>query len=102
MNSATWSPISDYAIIGNCRTAALVSCRGSIDWCCFPKFDSESYFSRLLDPMGGHFALAPFRPARTAQAYIEGTNVVETRFATETGTAILTDLISVKEPQTHP
>lgn len=93
--------IADYGVIGNCRTAALISKAGSVDWCCFPKFDSPSQFARLLDPAGGHFSLTPTTSFQSRQAYREGTNVLTTRFVTERGTSILSDLMSVKNPETH-
>lgn len=89
--------ISDYALIGNCRTAALVSKQGSIDWACFPKFDSPSYFARLLDRDGGHFSIAPNGSFRSEQNYVDRTNVLETRFTTETGVATLTDCFTVRD-----
>ncbi|MEW6057464.1 MAG: glycoside hydrolase family 15 protein [Bdellovibrionota bacterium] len=101
MSAPTWNKISDYAMIGNCRTAALISNHGSIDWCCFPKFDSPSYFTRLLDPSGGHFALTPTDSFQSRQAYLEDTNVVQTRFTSKTGSASLTDLFPVKDPKTQ-
>jgi GH15 family glucan-1,4-alpha-glucosidase len=90
------SRISEYSLIGNCRTAALISQSGSVDWCCFPRFDSPSYFARLLDPNGGHFSIMPAGPCESRQEYLDGTNVLQTRFSTGTGAALLTDLFSVK------
>jgi glucose-6-phosphate 1-dehydrogenase len=50
-------PIGDYALLSDCRSAALVSRAGSVDWLCFPRFDSLAVFARILDPDGGHFAI---------------------------------------------
>ena len=52
-------PISDYALLSDCRSAALVSRAGSVDWLCFPRFDAPAVFSRILDSDGGHFAIQP-------------------------------------------
>src|SRR5688500_9937136 len=86
--------IQDYAVIGNGRSAALVSRDGSIDWLCWPRFDSPSLFGWLLDrPLGGSWRVAPAAPARAARRYIDATNVLETRFHTASGVAILTDFM---------
>ena len=87
--------IHDYAAIGDCRTAALVSRDGSIDWLCWPRFDSPSIFGALLDERAGCWGIAPGSPCAIERRYVEGTNVLETRFTTERGSAVLTDLMPV-------
>src|SRR5229473_3911756 len=78
--------IRDYAIIGDCRSAALVSRFGSIDWLCWPRFDSSSCFAAILDPTrGGRWRIAPAQPFRSQRKYLEGSNVLETVFETQTG-----------------
>jgi len=90
------SLIQDYGIIGNGRSAALVGVSGSIDWLCWPRFDSPSLFAAVLDPArGGHFLIGPPEPYRVTRAYAEDTNVLVTTFETNTGTARLTDLMPV-------
>ena len=84
--------ISDYGLIGNGLTAALVGTNGSIDWCCFPRFDSPSIFAGILDPeRGGHFSIAPDRVAATTQRYLPNTNVLETQFETAEGACAVVD-----------
>lgn len=76
--------IYDYGVIGNQRTAALVSRTGSIDWACFPRYDSPSVFARILDRQrGGHFRAAPVESGRTHQQYVVGTNILTTFFELE-------------------
>lgn len=102
MKNSIPSQISSYGVIGNCRTAALVSDQGSIDWCCFPKFDSPSHFAKLLDPKAGHFSITPIGSFQSTQTYIEGTNILQTRFENSHGSSILTDFFSVKSEGVHP
>jgi GH15 family glucan-1,4-alpha-glucosidase len=90
------SLIQDYGIIGNGRSAALVGTSGSIDWLCWPRFDSPSLFAALLDhARGGYFLIAPPEPYSARRAYAEDTNVLVTTFDTDGGTARLTDLMPV-------
>lgn len=90
--------ISDYAIIGDCRTAALVSRQGSIDWLCLPDFNSSSVFAAILDPCaGGCFRISPRDLKHTERRYLPRTAVLETTFTTETGQLRLTDFVPITE-----
>ncbi len=91
----TAARIADYALIGDCRTAALISRDGSIDWLCLPDFSSPSVFARLLDADGGRFSVSPTQPFTTTRRYIEGTAVLETTFRTSTGSARILDCLPV-------
>jgi GH15 family glucan-1,4-alpha-glucosidase len=92
--------IKDYAVIGNGRSAALVSRFGSIDWLCWPRFDSGSIFAAILDPnAGGHWRIQPQGEADIARRYVENTNVLETCFQTPAGTVSLTDFMPVAAEQ---
>lgn len=89
--------LSDYAVIGNMRTVALVSRYGSIDWACFPRFDSHSLFGRLLDhTIGGHFEVRPVGEYESNQRYEEGTNVLVTDFSTSGGRLELLDFMPIE------
>ncbi|HSC56161.1 MAG TPA: glycoside hydrolase family 15 protein [Nitrospira sp.] len=91
-----YPPIHDYALVGDCRTGALVSSRGSIDWLCLPRFDSPSCFNRLLDwEHGGYWEVQPTGFFRTKRAYQDHTAVLVTEFETIDGRAQLTDLMPV-------
>ncbi len=94
--------IEDYALIGDMRTAALVSNRGSIDWLCLPRFDSPSCFSALLGDVGSsRFAIAPVdTKATVTRAYRDGSLVLDTTFTCSAGTVVLTDYMAVDRP--HP
>jgi GH15 family glucan-1,4-alpha-glucosidase len=90
-------PISDYGMIGDMRTAALIGLDGSIDWCCLPRFDSGSVFAALLDSeRGGTWAIHPEGRWTSTQRYLPRTNILETTFRTVEGaTVTLTDFMPV-------
>jgi alpha,alpha-trehalase len=88
-------PIGDYALLSDCRSAALVSRDGSVDWLCFPRFDGPSVFCRLLDPAGGRFVIRPAGEFQASRRYLDKTMVLETTFTTADGTAVLTDALAV-------
>ncbi|MEM0154451.1 MAG: glycoside hydrolase family 15 protein [Methanothrix sp.] len=74
----------EYGIIGNCATAALVHCDSSIDWLCFPRFDSPSVFARILDEnKGGYFKITPNGKFETSQEYVKDSNVIVTHFTSD-------------------
>jgi hypothetical protein len=87
-------PIGDYALLSDCRTAALVSRAGSVEWLCFPRFDGPSVFARLLDDEGGHFSVR-VAGATASRRYLPGTMTLETTFRTAAGTAVLVDAMAV-------
>lgn len=88
-------PIADYALLSDCRSAALVSRAGSVDWLCFPRFDGPSVFARLLDEDGGHWSIRPVETSRISRRYLERTMVLETMFHTSTGRAMLVDALVI-------
>ncbi|MEN8232144.1 MAG: glycoside hydrolase family 15 protein [Thermodesulfobacteriota bacterium] len=91
-----YKKISDYGIIGNLQTIALVALDGSIDWLCFPHIDSPSVFGALLDAgKGGSFCLKPAEPFDSAAEYLHDTNILKTSFRTESGVMILTDFMAI-------
>ena len=89
--------IADYGVIGDCRSAALVSRDGAIDWLCWPRFDSPAVFAALLDPsQGGAWHLTPRHIASRTRRYVGRTNVLEMTFQTVDGaTVTLTDFMPV-------
>ena len=87
--------IEDYALIGDCKTAALVGRDGSIDWLCWPRFDSPACFAALLGTAeNGRWLIAPAQvPLAVARQYRPGTLILETEFQTETGNAAVIDFM---------
>ena len=90
-----WLGLYDYGMIGNEGTAALVSRHGSVDWACFPRFDSPSVFARLLDrAKGGYYRIAPSSVYVSHQQYVSATNVLTTLFELRRGLVLaLTDFM---------
>jgi GH15 family glucan-1,4-alpha-glucosidase len=95
-------PIEDYAMIGDCRTAALVGRNGSIDWLCWPHFDSDACLAALLgDGTNGCWSLSPAAAqARSTRSYRDHTLILETVFTTADGEAAVVDFMPV-EPDHH-
>jgi len=95
-DTAQLSTIDDYGIIGDCRAAALVSRSGSIDWLCWPRFDSPSLFAAILDRRkGGFWNITPSTEFQVERHYAGDSNVLETRFIANSDQATLTDLMPV-------
>jgi GH15 family glucan-1,4-alpha-glucosidase len=99
----SYQPIEDYGLIGDLQTAALVSTSGSIDFLCFPRFDSPTIFAALLDDKkGGHFIIAPASGEFShRQRYLPDTNIILTRFLGAQGVAEVSDFMPVRHPG-HP
>jgi len=86
--------IEDYALIGDLETAALVGRDGSVDWLCWPRFDSPACFAALLGTReNGRWLLAPSEPARVSRRYRDDTLILETRFETASGAVVVIDFM---------
>lgn len=97
------SRIADYAAIGNCRTLALVSRVGALDWWCLPDFSGPSFFGALLDnEQGGRFVVAPQPAVPGTPRYEADTNVLVTRFETTAGVLEVTDFMVMPEEHGTP
>ena len=92
-------PIADYALIGDCETAALVGTDGSVDWLCWPRFDSDACFAALLGTSEhGRWLLAPSEAiTRVTRRYRGDTLVLETRFETEHGAVLVIDFMPPRD-----
>jgi GH15 family glucan-1,4-alpha-glucosidase len=92
--------IEDYALIGDCQSAALVGRDGSIDWLCLPRFDSPACFAALLGtPQHGRWKVAPAEPFTAKRRYRPDTLILETEFETDTGAVALVDFMPVRSAQ---
>jgi alpha,alpha-trehalase len=94
-----FQPIAAYGLLADCNSAALVGRDGSVDWMCLPRYDSPAVFARILDPSAGHWSIRPVREYRSERRYLPGTLVIETTFATETGSIRLLDAMAFAEGQ---
>lgn len=89
----------NYGVIGNCRTAALISETGNIEWFCFPNFDSPSIFSKILDQKkGGEFGFVVSEIYKISQKYIDKTNILQTRFESSEGIFEVIDFMPRYKP----
>jgi GH15 family glucan-1,4-alpha-glucosidase len=88
-------PIAEYALLSDCRSAALVHRSGSVDWLCFPRFDAPSVFGRLLDDQAGHWTIQVPEATSIRRRYVGTTLVLETTFETPAGRLTLTDALAV-------
>ncbi len=100
----SFEPIENYGVIGNMRSIALVGVNGSIDFLCYPNFDSPTVFAALLDDeRGGRFQIQPqLKKRRVRQLYLPDTNILLTRFLSEEGVAELTDYMPIGEDGEQP
>jgi len=89
--------IEDYALVGDCHSAALVGRDGSIDWLCWPRFDSPACFAALLgEPSHGRWKIAPHGKYATRRKYQEDSLILETEFETADGAALLIDFMPMR------
>ncbi len=91
------TPIGDYALLSDRHSAALVSRDGSIDWLCFPRFDSPSIFGRLLGEEAGHWSIRATSVTDMTRRYLDRTMVLETTIRTPAGTVTITDALATGE-----
>src|ERR1700746_706004 len=94
-------PIADYGLLADCNSAALLDRDGSIGWLCLPRYDSPAGFAQILDPGGGEWQVGPAGAYRSERRSLQGTLVIETTFATESGSVRLTDAMAFPERQRH-
>src|SRR5712672_4676388 len=99
-----FEPIENYGVIGNMQSIALVGMNGSIDFLCYPNFDSPTIFAALLDDQnGGRFEIRPqLQNVRVRQMYLPETNILITRFLAEEGVSELTDYMPIGSNGAEP
>ncbi len=93
----TSEPIANYALLSDCRSAALVSTTGSVDWLCFPRFDSPSVFGRLLGEDAGFWSIRPAGAFTSTRRYVGPSMVLETTHTTAHGSVTVTDALVLGE-----
>lgn len=99
-SSRAYRPLADYGFLGDCHNWALVADDGSIDWCCFEVNEGRSIFARILDrEVGGHCTIRPAEGGSGEQRYLDDTNVLCTRFTTDSGTLEVTDALALREDE---
>jgi GH15 family glucan-1,4-alpha-glucosidase len=100
----TFLPIENYGVIGNMKSIALIGMNGSIDFLCYPNFDSPTVFAALLDDQkGGRFIIEPqLTEARVRQLYLPNTNILITRFLAEEGVVEITDFMPIGRDAEEP
>ena len=89
------TPIADHALLSDRHSSALVDTAGSVEWLSFPRFDSSSVLGRLLGPAAGHWQVVPTGEWSSSRRYVDRTLVLETTFATPSGTLVLTDALAM-------
>ncbi len=99
-----FEPIENYGVIGNMQSIALVGMNGSIDFLCYPNFDSPTVFAAILDDQrGGRFEILPqLTNMRVRQLYLPDTNILLTRFLAEEGVAEITDYMPIEKDGAQP
>src|SRR5579859_6723749 len=103
MQHPGYLPIAEHGVIGDLHTVALVGTNGTIDWFCWPWFDSPSLFGSILDAeKGGFFSIAPVNDGHNAkQLYLPDTNVLITRFLTPDGVGEIEDFMPIRRDPNH-
>ena len=91
------TPIADYALLSDRHSSALVARDGSVDWLCFPRFDSPSIFARLLGEGAGHWSIRATGAGQVTRRYVERTMVLETTYRTPTGAVAVVEALAMGE-----